>query len=60
MIVALGHHLTVADEALAAYDREPAPKRLVTLNGEHFDSCVMDFASASAAARDWLLQHLKD
>ena len=58
MVVALGDHLTVADEALAAYERALQPKRLVTLNGGHFDAYVADFATASAAARDWFATHL--
>jgi uncharacterized protein len=37
LIVALGDHLTVADEALAAYERALAPKKLVTLRGGYFE-----------------------
>ena len=59
LIVALGDHLTVSDEALAAYERALAPKRLVTLKGGHFDAYVKDFGTASAAARDWFVEHLK-
>lgn len=58
MVVALGDHLTVADEALAAYERALYPKKLVTLKGGHFDAYVADFAAASGAARDWFLEHL--
>lgn len=58
MVVALGDHLTVADEALAAYERALQPKKLVTLEGGHFDAYVADFAIASAAARDWFVAHL--
>jgi hypothetical protein len=36
MVVALGDHLTVADEALAAYERALEPKWLVMLPGGHF------------------------
>jgi len=58
MVVALGDHLTVADEALAAYERARHPKRLVTLKGGHFDAYVADFDAASGAARDWFLEHV--
>ena len=43
MVVALGDHLTVADQALAAYERALAPKRLVTLPSGHFDAYVAGF-----------------
>src|SRR3546814_5438661 len=43
MVVALRDHLTVADAALAAYERALEPKRLVTLPGGHFDAYVADF-----------------
>jgi fermentation-respiration switch protein FrsA (DUF1100 family) len=58
MVVALSDHLTVADEALGAYERARQPKRLVTMNGGHFDAYVANFDAASAAARDWFLEHL--
>jgi hypothetical protein len=58
MVVALGDHLTVADEALGAYERARQPKKLVTLKGGHFDAYVADFDTASGAARDWFVEHL--
>jgi fermentation-respiration switch protein FrsA (DUF1100 family) len=58
MVVALGDHLTVVDEALAAYEQALQPKKLVALKGMHFDAYVADFANASAAARDWFVEHL--
>jgi uncharacterized protein len=58
LVVALGDHLTVADEALAAYERALHPKKLVTLKGGHFDAYVADFDAASAAACEWFLEHL--
>jgi uncharacterized protein len=58
MVVAAGDHLTVVDEALAAYNRALEPKRLVLLPGGHFDAYVKDFSTASGAARDWFAQHL--
>ncbi len=58
MVVALGDVLTVADLALAAYERALAPKRLVTLAGGHFDAYVDEFEAASKAAVEWFTQHL--
>ncbi|MDH3475418.1 MAG: alpha/beta hydrolase [Rhodospirillales bacterium] len=58
MVVAAGDHLTVADEAIAAYERALEPKRLVLLKGGHFDAYVKDFDAASGAARDWFVEHL--
>jgi len=47
IVVALGDDLTVADEALAAYERALEPKRLVALKGGHFDAYVNDFDAAA-------------
>jgi fermentation-respiration switch protein FrsA (DUF1100 family) len=58
MVVALGDHLTVADEALGAYQRAREPKRLAMLKGGHFDAYVTDFDAASGAACDWFREHL--
>jgi uncharacterized protein len=58
LVVALGDHLTVADQALAAYERALQPKKLVTLKGGHFDAYVKDFDAASGAARAWFAEHL--
>ena len=58
MVVAAGDHLTVSDEALAAFARALEPKELVLLPGGHFDAYVKDFESASGPARDWFVQHL--
>lgn len=58
MVVALGDHLTVADQALAAYEHALHPKRLVTLKGGHFDAYVADFDQAEPPATDWFRQHL--
>ena len=58
MVVALGDHLTVADQALAAYERALAPKRLVTLPSGHFDAYVAGFDAASRAATEWFVHHL--
>ena len=58
MVVAAGDHLTVSDEALAAYQRALEPKKLTLLPGGHFDAYVKDFEASSAAAREWFVQHL--
>ncbi len=58
MVVAAGDHLTVADEAIAAYNRALEPKKLALLRGGHFDAYVKDFAASSGAARDWFAEHL--
>jgi cephalosporin-C deacetylase-like acetyl esterase len=58
MVVALGDHLTVADEALAAFERALQPKKLVALKGGHFDAYVKDFEAAAGPACDWFVQHL--
>lgn len=60
MVVALGDHLTVADQALAAYERALHPKKLVTLRGGHFDAYVRDFESSARPACEWFREHLLD
>ena len=59
LVVAQGDHLTVADEALAAYERALEPKKLEILAGGHFDAYVKDFQAAAVPARDWFVAHLK-
>jgi fermentation-respiration switch protein FrsA (DUF1100 family) len=58
LVVALGDHLTVADQALAAYERALEPKRLVTLPAGHFDAYVAGFEAVSRPATEWFVQHL--
>jgi len=58
MVVAAKDHLTVADEALAAYQRALEPKKLALLGGGHFGAYVEAFDEASGAARDWFAEHL--
>jgi fermentation-respiration switch protein FrsA (DUF1100 family) len=60
IVVAAGDHLTVSDQAIAAYERALQPKKLEILPGGHFDAYVAGFDRASAAARDWFVQHLLD
>jgi fermentation-respiration switch protein FrsA (DUF1100 family) len=59
MIIAAQDHVAVADEAFAAYERAPEPKELVVLQGGHFDAYTTHFATASAAASRWFVQHLR-
>jgi uncharacterized protein len=58
IVVALQDHLTVADEALAAYERALHPKRLVTVSGGHFDAYVRGFEASSRPACEWFREHL--
>ena len=58
MIVSLHDTITVADLALAAYERALQPKKLVTIPGGHFDPYLDRFAEAAGAARDWFTEHL--
>jgi fermentation-respiration switch protein FrsA (DUF1100 family) len=58
MLIAAGDHLTVADEAFAAYNRALEPKSLVILSGGHFDAYVKAFERSSSAAREWFVAHL--
>ena len=58
LVVAPGDHLTVADEALSAFEQALEPKKLVTLAGGHFDAYVDEFQAAAGAASEWFVQHL--
>jgi uncharacterized protein len=58
LIVDTADQLAPADLALEAYERALQPKKLVLLNGGHFAAYIEEFATASAAARDWFVQHL--
>jgi fermentation-respiration switch protein FrsA (DUF1100 family) len=58
IVVAAQDHLTVADEAIAAYAQALEPKKLVLLKGGHFDAYVKSFDEASGAACEWFAEHL--
>ena len=58
MMVALHDTITVADLALSAYERALQPKKLVTVDGGHFDPYLARFAEASGAALGWFTEHL--
>ncbi|BBZ39413.1 alpha/beta hydrolase [Mycobacterium conspicuum] len=58
MIVGLYDTVTIADLALAGYERALQPKRLVTIAGGHFDPYLGRFGEASSAACSWFTEHL--
>src|ERR1700758_1856052 len=58
MVVASNDKLTVADLALAAYERALEPKRLALIPGGHFDPYLGQFSLAEAAATGWFREHL--
>lgn len=58
MVIALNDTVTVADLALAAYERALEPKRLVLIPGGHFGPYVSNFSQSSGAAREWFRHHL--
>ena len=58
MIVSLHDTITVADLALAAYERALQPKKLVTIPGGHFEPYLDRFVEAGGAAREWFTEHL--
>jgi hypothetical protein len=58
LIVGLHDSITLADVALAAYERALQAKKLVTIDGGHFDPYLGRFAQASSAACDWFTEHL--
>ncbi len=58
MVIAAGDHLAIAEEAFTAYNRALEPKRILVLDGGHFDAYVKDFERASSTARDFFSAHL--
>ena len=58
MIVGLHDTITVTDLALSAYEQALQPKKLVTIDGGHFDPYLDRFAEASGAAIAWFAEHL--
>jgi fermentation-respiration switch protein FrsA (DUF1100 family) len=58
MVVAAQDATAPVDLALGAYERAHEPKRLVILQGDHFDTYVPAFERASAAAEQWFVAHL--
>ena len=58
LVVASDDKLTVAELALAAYERALEPKRLALISGGHFDPYLNQFPLAEAAATEWFREHL--
>jgi uncharacterized protein len=58
MIVGLHDTITIADLALTAYEQALQPKKLITIDGGHFDPYLTRFADASGAALAWFTEHL--
>jgi fermentation-respiration switch protein FrsA (DUF1100 family) len=58
LLPAVGDHLTVADLAIAAFEKAREPKKLTILPGGHFDAYVKGFEPSSTQARDWFVRHL--
>jgi len=59
MVVGLHDTITVTDLALAAYEKALQPKKLVTIDGDHFDAYEKRFDEANGAAIAWFTEHLK-
>ncbi|REG50949.1 hypothetical protein B0G80_7425 [Paraburkholderia sp. BL6669N2] len=59
MVVASHDTITLTDLELAAYERALQPKRLVTIDGGHFDPYLSKFQESSEAAVDWFKLHLR-
>ena len=59
MIVAAYDTTTPTEEQLVAFNRASEPKRLVILDGGHYDAYRSKLAEASAVARDWFAEHLR-
>jgi fermentation-respiration switch protein FrsA (DUF1100 family) len=58
MVVATRDAITLTDLELAAYERALQPKRLVTIEGGHFDPYLSQFQQSSEAALEWFRQYL--
>ena len=58
MIVGLSDDITLTDLELRAYEQALEPKKLVMIEGGHFDAYLGQFATTSGAAVSWFRQHL--
>jgi hypothetical protein len=58
MVVAMRDTITLTDLELAAFERALQPKRLVTIEGGHFDPYLSQFKVSSAAAVEWFRLHM--
>jgi uncharacterized protein len=59
MIVGLHDTITLTDLELGAYEAALEPKKLLTIDGGHFDPYLKRFDEASGAAIAWFTEHLK-
>jgi len=60
MAVAAGDHLVPVDLACEAFEQALEPKKLIVLQGGHFEAYTGEaFKVNSAAQRDWFVRHLK-
>ena len=61
MVVAPGDRLVDGGLSLRAYQSAVEPKKLVLVDGGHFDAYTgAGFEISSGAARDWFVEHLVD
>jgi uncharacterized protein len=58
-IIARNDTRCFTEDQLAAYERTREPKKLVMLDGGHFDPYTSQRDNATAAALDWFRHHLK-
>ena len=58
MIVASHDTITLTDLALASYEQALEPKKLVLIQGGHFDPYMSAFQTSCRAAIDWFRQYL--
>ncbi|WP_038966947.1 alpha/beta hydrolase [Bradyrhizobium diazoefficiens] len=58
MVIADDDTLTLTDLELDAYERGLEPKKLVLINGGHFEPYLRGFETAAGAAIDWFRSHL--
>ena len=58
MIAATQDITTPTEEQLVAFSRATEPKRLVLIEGGHYDPYIGKLEEVSAAARDWFVEHL--
>lgn len=58
MILATGDTETPYEGQRAVYERAGEPKRLVLIDGRHYDPYAKCFAESCAAARGWFVEHL--
>ena len=53
-----GEHDAVLVDPPFTYEQALQPKRLVTIDGDHFDPYLARFADSSGAAITWFTEHL--